>query len=474
MGKKILLVASEIAPLVKTGGLADVAGALPKELIKLGHDVRLIMPEYAQIPQHFREKIEHVCYFYVNVGWRREYVGINKIVVDGITIYLVDSKKYFERASLYENDDKHIQFTFFSRAVIEALPKIEFKPDVIHCNDWQTGLIPMFLKENYKQYEYFAHMKTVYTIHNLQYQGHFGKEILSDVMAFPMDFHPHVIGDHVNFMRLGIIYADKITTVSPTYAQEIMTHHFGEGLDWLLNIRASDVSGIVNGIDTDVFNPETDQELFKNYSLETFKDRVLNKTALQEKLGLTVDATIPMIGMITRLADQKGLDLIEHVIHEIVHTDVQLVVLGAGEIHYIHMFKEFAHMRPKQVSISVKFDAELAKQIYAGSDFFLMPSRFEPCGLGQLLAMRYGSIPIVRETGGLKDTVFAYNDHTREGNGFTFANYNAHDMLRTIERALHYFKSYPDIIDLLRKRGMAKDYSWAESARTYEALYNHI
>ncbi|MCX5774085.1 MAG: glycogen synthase GlgA [Fusobacteria bacterium] len=474
MGKKILLVASEIAPLVKTGGLADVAGALPKELKKLGHDIRLIMPEYSQIPQHFKEKIEHVCYFYVNVGWRREYVGLNKIEIDGIIVYLVDSKKYFERESLYENSDKHIQFTLFSRAVLECLPKIEFKPDVIHCNDWQTGLIPMFLKENYKQYDFFSHIKTVYTIHNLQYQGQFGKDVLSDVLAIPTDFQPHIIGDHVNFMRLGIIYADKITTVSPTYAEEILSYHFGEGLDWLLNIRRGDVSGIVNGIDTDVFNPSLDKELFQNYSLDTFKDRVINKTALQEKLGLNVDATIPMIGMITRLADQKGLDLIEHVLYEVQHTDVQLVVLGSGDQHYVNMFEELANVRPRQVSISVKFDSELAKQIYAGSDFFLMPSRFEPCGLGQLLAMRYGAVPIVRETGGLKDTVFSYDDHTREGNGFSFSNYNAHDMLHTIERAIHYYRMYPDIIDLLRKRGMAKDYSWTESAKAYESLYNHI
>lgn len=466
--------ASEVAPFIKTGGLADVAGALPKALKEQHVDVRVVLPEYSQIPSQFLSRLEHLGYFYINVSWRREYVGINRLKLEGITYYFIDNKTLFHRETLYENSDRALQFTYFSRAVLAMLKKIDFKPKVIHCNDWQTGLIPFYLKEEFSHDPFYASIKTLFTIHNLQYQGQFSKDILEDVMGVSKEFNVEIMGDHVNFMRLGILYADKVTTVSPTYAQEILTPYYGEGLEAILTRRYTELVGIINGIDTVDFNPETDKELYKQFTTTSLSFREENKKKLQENLGLTQDATRPMIALITRLADQKGLDLVQHVFSEMMHLGVQVVLLGSGDSKYVEFFQRMQHYYPHQFSLSMKFDAELAKQIYAGCDFFLMPSRFEPCGLGQLLAMRYGAIPIVRETGGLCDTVFAYQDDTTLGNGFTFKNYNAHDMLYTIERAVHYYRTYPDIIDRLRKRGLESDFSWTRSAQTYRLIYEKL
>ncbi|MGM0414305.1 MAG: glycogen synthase GlgA [Bacillota bacterium] len=472
--KKVLFVTSEAAPFVKTGGLGDVAGSLPAAMREKGHDVRVVLPEYKQLSSIYKDQLEHITHFRTNITWRNEYIGVNKLDYNDVPFYFIDNKKYFDRSSLYDNPDRHLQFILFMRGVLEMLPQIDFKPDIIHCNDWQTALVPLFLKDNYKKFDFYRDIKTVFTIHNLRYQGIFGPEIVSDSLGIdPSHFYYGDIRHDglVNFMKAGIMYADKITTVSKTYASEIKTPYFGEGLDYALRMRGDDLEGIVNGISFEENDPSKDEEIFANFDRNDFAGKAKNRRALQSSLGLEINPDKRIISIISRLVEQKGIDLIKHVAEEIVNTGLQFVILGTGNPEYEEFFRNLSRRYPDQVAAEIKYDFTLAKRIYASSDFFLMPSKFEPCGLGQLFAMRYGTIPVVRGTGGLKDTVEPYSDG--KGTGFIFKEYNAHKMLEAIENAAD-LTSKPEELKNLQKRVMEKDFSWDKSAEEYLSLYDDL
>lgn len=473
---KVLFSASEAVPFVKTGGLADVAGTLPRELSKLGADVRLIMPKYKSISQSFVDRMEYVGYVYVDLAWRHQYCAVLKLAHEGLTVYFIDNEYYFNRDGLYGHFDEAEQFAFFSKALLKVLPLIDFKPDIIHCNDWQTGVVSAFLKAHFGHEEFYKDIKTVYTIHNLKYQGIFSKEVLADVLglgweyfnAEGLEFH-----DCVNYMKAAIAYSDVITTVSKTYAEEIKHDFFGENLNGMLNKRADRLYGIVNGIDYQENNPTTDKRIFESYDAKNLEGKYENKSMLQQSLGLPQRKDIPVIGIVSRLVDQKGFDLIACVFEELLQLDVQLVVLGTGDRKYEELFRNAAAQNPHKVSANLKYDGVLAQRIYAGSDMFLMPSLYEPCGLSQLFSLRYGAVPIVRETGGLKDTIMPYNEFTREGTGFTFANYNAHEMLDAVKRALGFY-GQKDIWEAIIRNGMSQDFSWNKSAQEYMELYEKL
>ena len=475
---KILFVASESVPFVKTGGLADVVGALAPVLSREGHDVRVVIPEFSVIPQEYVQQMTHVCDFEVQLGWRRQYCGIEKLEMNGITWYFMDNKYYFGRPYVYGmGGDEYERFGYFCRGVLNMLPMIDFQPDVIHSHDWQSGMIPALLKIQYAHLPFYSNIKTVFTIHNLQYQGIFGIREVQDVLG---------LGDSLwtddklecfgcaNFMKAALVYSDLITTVSPSYAEEIQTAYYGERLDGLLRARNKDLFGVLNGIDMQEYNPETDKALAANYSSKDTEGKKACKKALQEELNLDINDDIPVIGMVGRLSNQKGLDLVDYVITDIMRQDIQLVVLGMGEGRYFNLFSWAETEFKGNVAARFTMDHALAHKIYAGADMFLMPSQFEPCGLSQMIAMRYGTVPIARETGGLRDTVLSYNEFNGEGNGFTFFNYNAHDMLHTIERATDYYRNHKDIWKELQNRGMNGDYSWEHSAGKYIKLYQSL
>ncbi|MFJ7824858.1 glycogen synthase GlgA [Psychrobacillus sp. NPDC096623] len=471
----VLFAASECAPFIKTGGLGDVIGALPQALHEKGANVSVILPKYGDLPLHFKEQMQWIKSIEVPVGWRRQFCGIEKLLYQGITVYFLDNEYYFKRHGSYGFWDDGERFAFFSRAVLEALPYLEQRPDIIHCHDWQTGLIPVHLKANYENNAYYQGIKTMFTIHNLRYQGVYPKAVLSDLLDLSEHyFHMDALefyGD-VSYLKGGLAFADCVTTVSSTYASEIQSPYYGERLDGFLRKRGADLHGIVNGIDNDSYNPKSDENLFLPF--DDYKGKSVNKKHLQETLGLPINADIPIISMVTRLVDQKGIDLILHVFHEIIGLDVQFVLLGTGDQQYEESFRNFEEIYPGKVSANLYFDEALARQIYAGSDLFLMPSQFEPCGIGQLLALRYGTLPLVRETGGLKDTVNPYNEITEEGNGFSFANYNAHEMLYTIERAVALYSFQPIKWNNLVVRAMNLDYSWSSSSQQYHKLYEQL
>ena len=475
---KILFVASEAVPFVKTGGLADVVGALAPVLASQGHDVRVIIPQFSAISREYPAQMTHVCDFEVQLGWRRQYCGIEMIKKDGVTWYFMDNKYYFGRPYIYGmGGDEYERFGFFCRGVLNMLPLLDFQPEVIHCHDWQSGMIPALLKIQYSHLPFYTGIRTVFTIHNLQYQGIFGIREVQDVLG---------LGDSLwtddklecfgcaNFMKAALVYADMITTVSPSYAEEIQTAYYGERLDGLLRARRQDLHGVLNGIDMAAYNPQTDPLIEKNFSGEDLTGKKACKAALQKELGLDINPDIPVIGMVGRLSNQKGLDLVDYVIADIMRQDVQLVVLGMGEGRYFNLFSWAEGEYKGRVAARFTMDHALAHKIYAGADIFLMPSQFEPCGLSQMIAMRYGTVPIVRETGGLRDTVLSYNEFSGEGNGFSFFNYNAHDMLHVIERAIGYYKNRRDIWETLQLRGMTGDYSWDHSAGEYMKLYHSL
>ncbi|WHH57431.1 glycogen synthase GlgA [Petroclostridium sp. X23] len=471
---KVLFASSEVVPFAKTGGLADVAGSLPKALKNLDVDIRVVMPKYKDIPQQYVDQMEYIGYIYVDIGWRHQYCGLLKTEYDGVTIYFIDNEYYFNRNGLYGYHDEAEQFIFFSKALIEMLPCIQFQPDIIHCNDWQTGVVSLLLNARYKQQDFFRNIKTVFTIHNLKYQGVFPKEVLTDILGISWEhFTVDKIEfyDQINCMKAGLAYSDIINTVSKTYAEEIKHDFFGENLQDMIRKRSENLYGIVNGIDMETNNPASDQRLFANYDVNHLEGKYENKRELQRVLGLPVRNDVPVIGIISRLVAQKGLDLISCVLHDMLHEDLQLVILGTGESIYEQLFIHAASLYPAKVSANIKYDGTLAQRIYAGSDMFLMPSLFEPCGLSQLFSLRYGAIPIVRETGGLNDTVQSYNELTNEGNGFSFTNYNAQDMLHTIKRAIHFYQD-KEIWNALIRRGMSADYSWNKSAEEYVELYH--
>ncbi len=475
---KILFVASEAVPFVKTGGLADVVGALAPVLASMGHDVRVVIPDFGVIPHEYTEQMSHVCDFEVQLGWRRQYCGIEQLHKNGVTWYFMDNKYYFNRSYIYGmGGDEYERFGFFCRGVLNMLPLLDFQPDVIHAHDWQSGMVPALLRIQYDHLPFYADIKTVFTIHNLQYQGIFGIREVQDVLG---------LGDSLwtddklecfgcsNFMKAGIVYADLITTVSPSYAEEIQTAYYGERLDGLLRARKANLHGVLNGIDIQEYNPASDPLINHNYDIGNLSGKAACKEELQKELGLDIDPDIPIIGMVGRLSNQKGLDLVDYVIADIMRLDIQMVVLGMGEGRYFNLFSWAEGEYKGRIAARFTMDHTLAHKIYAGSDIFLMPSQFEPCGLSQMIAMRYGSVPIVRETGGLRDTVLSYNEFTGNGNGFTFFNYNAHDMLHVIERAVGYYLNRKDIWKLIQERGMKGDYSWNCSANEYLKLYHSL
>ena len=474
---KVLYVAAEAVPFAKTGGLADVAGSLPKALKADGIDVRVIMPKYGKIPEEYRTKMKHIYDGTISVSWRNKFVGLDELEYNGVTFYFVDNEEYFNREGFYGYDDDAERFSFFSRAVLNLLPALDFWPDVIHANDWHTGLVSVLLKLEHAGDERYEKIRTVYTIHNLKYQGVFPKDVMGDTLGLDWKYFNNgdlEFYDAVNFMKGGLIYSDYITTVSRTYAKEIQFEYFGEKLDGLLRQRRESLFGIVNGIDYDVYNPRTDKNLAETYDINTLDRKLDNKVALQRQLGLPEGRNIPMVALVSRLVPPKGLDLIVRIMDELLqHEDMQLVVLGTGDKIYEDWFKGLAWRFPKKVSANIRFSNELAQRIYASSEIFLMPSNYEPCGIGQLIALRYGTVPVVRETGGLKDTVQPYDKYTNEGNGFVFPKYNAHELMYAVKKALAMRKNL-QIWYKIVQNAMNSDYSWKESAREYKALYEKL
>ncbi len=477
--KKILFATSEAVPFIKTGGLADVAGSLPKCFDKDKYDVRVILPKYMCMEQKWKDHLQYVLHFYMDLNWRKQYVGVLQMEYEGIIFYFIDNEYYFNGPAPYGDMYTDIEkFAFFSKAVLSCLPLMDFRPDIIHCHDWQTGLIPVFLDNFRYGNEYFRGIKTIMTIHNLKFQGVWDTKRVRDITGLPQYyFSPDKLEAYhdANYLKGGIVYADRITTVSQTYAEEIKTPYFGERLDGLMTARSGSLSGIVNGIDYEEYDPETDSLITKDYSIDTFRrDKKKNKTALQKELDLTVDPKVMMIGIVSRLTDQKGFDLIACVLDEMCQDAVQFVVLGTGDPQYENMFRHYAWKYQGKVSANIYYSNPLSHKIYASCDAFLMPSQFEPCGLSQLMSLRYGTVPIVRETGGLKDTVKPYNEYEKTGTGFSFANYNAHEMMAAVRYAERIYYDKKRDWNKIAERGMQEDWSWGHSARAYERLYDSM
>ncbi|GAA0079358.1 glycogen synthase GlgA [Clostridium sp. CTA-5] len=474
---RVLFVASEANPFIKSGGLGDVAGALPKELAKKGVDVRVVIPKYKGINNELRDRLKFDKWFTVNVGWRNQFCGISEYTCDGVTYYLVDNEYYFYRDDMYGYYDDAERFAFFDRAVLDMIKQLDWQPNVIHCNDWQTGMIPVLLKLEYmKKDMFYWNIKTVFSIHNILFQGVFDPVILPELFGY--DYQPYLdkslkFDDGVGFMKGAIIYSDFITTVSYSYAEEIKTPQYGERLESILREKSYALRGILNGIDYDEFNPQTDNVIAKNYSVDNISEKYLNKEALQRELGLNVNKDTPLIGMVTRLTSQKGLDLLVSIADRLLQKDIQLVIVGTGDKYYEEHFRWLNKRYGNKVSVNIKFDNVLAHKVYASADMFLMPSLFEPCGLGQLIALRYGTIPIVRETGGLRDTVRAYNEYTGEGNGFSFYNYNADELFYMIDYALRMYYDKNRWSNIV-KQAMNSDNSWSKSAEAYLNMYKEL
>ena len=479
--KRILFAASECVPFIKTGGLADVCGALPKEFDKENWDVRVVIPNYTCIPEWFRNQMQYVTHFYMSSGSyiQNKYVGVLQYQFEGITYYFIDNQEYFGGDKPYGDFRGDIEkFTFFDKAVLSMLPLIGFRPDLIHCHDWQTGFIPVFLKNEFQGDMFFWGIKTIMTIHNLKFQGVWDVKTIQGLTGFPKELFTAdklEFKKDANMLKGGIVYADYITTVSDTYAYEIQTEEYGEGLDGLLSARHYDLQGIVNGIDYTNYNPETDAKLYVNYNADNWRqNKAQNKERLQQDLGLAVDKNKFMIGLVSRLTDQKGLDLINHVMEGIVDEHTQFVIIGTGEPQYENMFRHYAWKYPDRVSANICYNDELARKLYAAADAFLMPSRFEPCGLTQLISFRHGTVPIVRETGGLKDTIIPYNEFENTGDGFSFHDYNADDMLYVINYAKHVYYDNKRQWNQMVDRGITKDFSWNASKYRYEGLYRYL
>ncbi|ALV21738.1 MULTISPECIES: glycogen synthase GlgA [Carnobacterium] len=474
---KVLFAAAECAPFFKTGGLGDVAGALPKELKKQGIDVAVVLPFYTTMPQLYKDQLEDVMQFEVKVGWRNQFCGIKKLIKDNVTYYFIDNLYYFDRPSIYGFDDDGERYAFFAQAICEMMEKIEFIPDVLHVNDWHTAIIPVLLKDKYHWIKQYKEIKTMLTIHNLQFQGIYNQAVLSDWYGIGYNaFHEQGLKyyEDVNCLKGGIFFADHVTTVSPTYAQEIQTAYFGEGLDGVLRQNNYKLSGILNGIDYDVFNPATDDKIEAHFSIDDRSGKALDKALLQERVGLPIEPEVPLMSMVSRLTTQKGCHLLQEKMDELMQRDIQVLILGTGETEYEESFRYFTWRYPDKFKVIVDFDTTLAQQIYAGSDLFIMPSAFEPCGLSQLYSLRYGTLPIVHETGGLKDTVEPYNAVTGKGTGFSFYDYRGHVMLKTIDQALTVYYDEPDQWDSLIEQAMQQDFSWEKSTESYIEQYKAL
>ena len=476
----ILFAASECVPFVKTGGLADVVGSLPQYINKDEFDVRVILPYYTCIPPKFRDNFKYVTHFYMDYGLRPDgvHVGIMEYEDNGIKFYFVDNEYYFKCDYPYTTDTKWDieRFTFFCKAVLAILPVIGFRPDIIHCHDWQSALIPVFMHSTFATNPFYSSTKSIMTIHNLKFQGIWDIETFKYNTALPdymftsdkLEFNRAA-----NMLKGGLVYADYITTVSETYAEEIKYPFFGEQLDGLLRARSASLRGIVNGIDYNIFDPSNDKQIYAKYSVKDVKSKkAVNKEKLQAELGLPVDKNKYMIAIISRLTDQKGLDLVNYAIERICDENTQFVIIGTGEQRYENMFKHYQWKYPERVRAIIKYSDDLAHKLYAAADTMLMPSLFEPCGLTQLIALRYGTVPIVRETGGLKDTVQPYNEFDGTGTGFSFANYNGDEMLGAINYSKSVYYDHRAEWDKMVKRDMEADFSWNSSARQYEGMYS--
>ena len=478
--KNILFVASEGVPFIKTGGLADVVGSLPKCVDKRYFDIRVMIPKYTCIPQELKDLMVYKTSFYMDFHWKNEYVGILEADVDGVKYYFIDNESKFGGFHPYSSNvyDDIEKFAFFSKAALSAMPLLDFRPDIIHCHDWQTGLIPVYLRERFQGNEYFHGIKSVMTIHNLKFQGKWDVPAVKDITGLPdYFFTPDKLESYknANLLKGGLVYADAITTVSETYAKEIMMPFYGESLDGLLRARENDVRGIVNGIDYKDYDPSVDKYIDFKYNPQNFrKEKIKNKRKLQHDLGLEENDKIMMIGIVSRLTDQKGFDLIAYVMDELCQDAVQIVVLGTGDEQYENMFRHFDWKYNNKVSANIYYSESMSHKIYAACDAFLMPSLFEPCGLSQLMALRYGTIPIVRETGGLKDTVEPYNEYESKGTGFSFINYNAHEMLGTIRYAEKIYYDRKREWNKMIDRAMAVDFSWNVSANKYQEMYDWL
>jgi len=468
---KILFAASEAFPFAKSGGLGDVIGSLPKAFPPDQTDVRVIIPKYECIPDEYIRQSHLVDVFYVHIGDMDQYAGILEYKDGDVTYYFIDNEHYFKRPGLYGYYDEAERYIFFCRAVLECIPYIDFYPDILHAHDWQTALIPYLLKEQYQWH--YQNTKSVFTIHNMKYQGVYGFKDINGTLN--LDYFPMAMEffKDVNFMKGALYSADLVTTVSPTYAEEIKDPYYGEGLDGVIRDISYKEVGILNGIDEREYNPQTDEHIWSHFT-HSYAKKMENKQALQEQMGLPVDENKPVIAMITRLVEQKGLDLVSAVIHEILQMEIQFIVLGTGDAAYENMLRDVAYTYPDKMRACITFDEDLSRKIYAGSDMFLMPSKFEPCGLSQMIAMRYGSVPIVRETGGLKDTVHYFNSESEEGNGFSFSTYNAHDMLFTIQKAVGLYYDQHDKWKVLMVNACKSNFDWKNSAETYLYYYKKV
>lgn len=474
---KLLFVAAEGAPFSKTGGLGDVIGALPKSLAKSGHDVRVILPYYDMVEAKFGDQIEDVLHFETKVGWRSQYVGVKRIVRDGVTFYFIDNQHYFFRGHVYGDFDDGERFAFFQLAALETMERVDFIPDVLHAHDYHTAMIPFLLKEKYRWIQAYHGIKTVLTIHNLEFQGQFDPGMLWDL--FGVGFERYADGtlrwnDCLNWMKAGILYADRVTTVSPSYAQEIMTAEYGCGLDQILRMESGKVTGIVNGIDADLYNPETDPLLTHHFSLSDLSGKAASKRALQERVGLPVRDDVPLLGIVSRLTRQKGFDVVVEELHQLLQKDIQIVLLGTGDPGFENAFAWFGQAYPDKLSANITFDVQLAQEIYAASDVFLMPSRFEPCGLSQMMAMRYGTLPLVHEVGGLRDTVQPFNAIDGSGTGFSFNNLSGYWFNWAVDEALAVYYNDKQAWYGLQEQAMTRDFSWDTASQRYNDLYQSL
>jgi len=474
---KILFASSECAPFFKTGGLGDVAGALPKELAKKGNQVQVVVPYFKGMKWEYREQLEFQFYDFVDVGWRHEFVGVNTLTKDGVKYIFLENDRYFGREGLYGYEDDGERWAWFQLAVCQLLEKFDWIPDILHVNDFHTAMVPFLLKEKFGWIKAYQSIKTVLTIHNIEFQGAMDPNVLHNLFGMGMErFYDGVLEHNgaLNFLKAGILYADRVNTVSPSYAQEIQTWEFGYGLDPILRYVSGKVSGILNGIDYEVYDPETDKQLENHFSVTNLLGKALAKAHLQQRMNLPVDAGVPLIGMVSRLTSQKGFDLALSQMERILQSEVQVVLIGTGYQNIEEGFRYFAGLYPEKFACNIAFDLQLAQEIYAASDFFLMPSAFEPCGLSQMIAMRYGTLPIVHEIGGLKDTVQPYNPITKEGTGFGFVDFNGDVLYDAVARAVDLYWTNPKLIDKLRKNAMRQDFSWSTKADSYLQLYKSI
>lgn len=473
----ILYVTAEAAPFIKTGGLGDVAGSLPLAIKKLGHDIRVVLPLHSKIKDEYKDKMQFVVEYNVDLGWRNQQAKIFELIHEDTIFYFIDNEYYFNRDNPYGEFDDGERYGFFSKAVA-TLPKyIDFKPDVIHSNDWHSGLVNLYIKDFAKGDDYYNSIRTIFTIHNLRYQGVYDQWILGDILGLSEEYFQEdgvKFFDKINYMKAGIVYSHVLTTVSKSYAEEIKWSYFGEMLEETIKKQEYKLKGIINGIDYNIYNPALDKNIGFNYDLDNLEDKYKNKGAIQKLYGLPERGDIPLLAMVTRLVSMKGMDLIKAILEELLEEDIQLIILGTGDKEYEGLFRHCEYNYSSKVRARIYFSEEESHKIYSGADILLMPSMIEPCGISQLIALKYGTVPIVREVGGLKDTIIPYDKITKEGNGFSFKNFNAHELLFTIKDALNIYNNEKDNWKQLIENGMKSKYDWESSSLEYIELYKGI